>query len=375
MARLNRYVNRVGYYVTNVFADGSRIKKVTYQVHSRAEGILESYGLRSGDEIPPKLFFNLVRDKMLYTHGGGPGDESRDSETSARPVRYIGEGRKRQIPLDITPEVLTDQGELISFGAFVTKFGGAEGYDLDTLRRAYSAKQKQFDRSRPATRHEPERPRPGDYGEPQQPPRGEIIISDPAANTPILLSERFERALIYATVIHAGQLRKATNTPYISHLLGVASSALEFGASESEAIGALLHDAGEDAGGAGRIQDIRIRFGEEVAAIVEGCTDTVQTPKPPWRKRKEDYIAHLGSADLSTLLVSASDKLHNARSILRDLRQHGDEVWSRFNGGKDGSLWYYRALVSEFRKHRDSNSELIDELDRVVSEIEKLTHR
>jgi len=177
------------------------------------------------------------------------------------------------------------------------------------------------------------------------------------------LSQKFEGALVYASVVHAGQIRKATGIPYIAHLLGVASIAFEYGADENEAIGALLHDAAEDAGGAARIDDIRVRFGEKVATIVEGCTDTLETPKPPWRERKE--------TDASTRLVSAADKLFNVRSILRELRQRGDAVWARFSGGKKDRLWYYRALVIAFRQHGD-HSDLIDELDRVVNEIEKL---
>lgn len=186
------------------------------------------------------------------------------------------------------------------------------------------------------------------------------------------LSDRFDKALVYATLIHAGQFRKETGVPYIAHLLGVASIALEYGATEDEAIAALLHDAGEDAGGVGRIEDIRTRFGDKVARIVEGCTDAVTVPKPPWRERKEKYIAHLKSADASTILVSASDKVHNARAILRDLRRHGDKVFNRFTGKKEGTLWYYRALVIAFREHSD-HTDLIDELDRVVTEIEKLS--
>jgi GTP pyrophosphokinase len=185
------------------------------------------------------------------------------------------------------------------------------------------------------------------------------------------LSRKFEEALVYASVVHGGQTRKATGIPYIAHLLGVASIAFEYGADEDEGIGALLHDTAEDAGGAARIEDIRVRFGEKVATIVEGCTDTLETPKPPWRERKEKYLAHLKETDASTRLVSASDKLFNVRSILRELRQRGDAVWARFSGGKKDRLWYYRALVIAFRQHGD-HSDLIDELDRVVSEIEKL---
>jgi (p)ppGpp synthase/HD superfamily hydrolase len=186
-------------------------------------------------------------------------------------------------------------------------------------------------------------------------------------------SDRFDRALAYAAVIHAGQVRKTNNVPYIAHLLGVASIALEYGADEDEAIAALLHDAGEDAGGEGRIADIRVRFGDKVAKIVEGCTDSLTIPKPEWRERKEKYIAHLESADAPTILVSAADKLYNTRAILRDLRREGDGVFDRFKGKKEGTLWYYRALVTAFRKHGEN--ELIDELDRVVTEVERLSRR
>ncbi len=184
------------------------------------------------------------------------------------------------------------------------------------------------------------------------------------------LSPRFDQALQYAVLIHAGQNRKGTSIPYISHLLGVVSIALEYGANEDEAIGALLHDAGEDAGGHGRIEDIRQRFGDAVADIVQGCTDSETIPKPPWQKRKEDYIAHVAGASASVRLVSAADKLHNARAILRDFRQFGHALWSRFNGGKDGTLWYYRALVKVFQQA--GTNDLVAELDRGVTEIENL---
>jgi len=182
------------------------------------------------------------------------------------------------------------------------------------------------------------------------------------------LNSRFEEALQYAVVAHAGQMRKGSGVPYIAHLLGVASIALEYGANEDEAIGALLHDAAEDAGGRGRLEDIRQKFGDAVAAIVEGCTDTFETPKPEWRKRKEDYIAHIATASPSVRLVSAADKLHNARAILRDYRRVGEALWPRFNGGRDGTLWYYRALVTAFRAA--GTNELMEELGRVVGEVE-----
>ena len=184
------------------------------------------------------------------------------------------------------------------------------------------------------------------------------------------LSRRFEKALIYATRIHGSQFRKKTRIPYIAHILGVTAIAMEYGANETEAIGALLHDAVEDCGGAKRLHDIERRFGRAVAKIVEGCTDTDQTPKPPWKERKRAYIAHLRTASKSTRLVSAADKLHNARAILSDLRTEGLKVFDRFNGKKKGTFWYYRSLVAAFARH--GKTELIKELDRTVREIERL---
>ena len=187
---------------------------------------------------------------------------------------------------------------------------------------------------------------------------------------PMKLSERFTDALTYATQLHANQTRKGGGVPYISHLLGVASIALEYGANEDEAIAALLHDAIEDQGGAPTREEIRRRFGDTVTEIVDGCTDSDTTPKPPWRQRKEAYIAHIPTASASVLLVSAADKLYNARSVLKDYRLIGDAVWERFQGGKNGSLWYYRAIVDAFRS--TGSSPLFDELERVVSELERL---
>jgi GTP pyrophosphokinase len=187
---------------------------------------------------------------------------------------------------------------------------------------------------------------------------------------PQLLTERYADALQLAWRLHARQLRKGTTIPYVSHLIAVSGIALEHGADEDEAIAALLHDAVEDAGGLPTLAMIRDRFGVVVADIVEGCTDASVEPKPPWRARKEAYLAHLASASPSVRLVSASDKLHNARTILADLRVHGPAVWGRFTAGLDGSLWYYRGLVQAFEAH--GRTPLVDELDRTVSGIEAL---
>ena len=186
------------------------------------------------------------------------------------------------------------------------------------------------------------------------------------------LSEKFEEALVYATQAHGNQMRKKTGIPFVAHILGVTAIALEYGASETEAISALLHDTVEDCGGADRLRDIRKKFGDDVAGIVDGCTDTYETPKPPWLERKRAYIEHLKDSDSSTRLVTASDKLHNTRAILAELRRHGTDVFDRFGGKKDGTLWYYRTLVTAFREH-GNRTDLIGELDRVVTEIEKLT--
>jgi (p)ppGpp synthase/HD superfamily hydrolase len=185
-----------------------------------------------------------------------------------------------------------------------------------------------------------------------------------------ILGQRFDDALTFAAKLHARQIRKGSGVPYIAYLMGVASIALEYGADEDEAIAALLHDAIEDQGGAEAGEEIRKRFGDRVAAIVEGCTDADVKPKPPWRQRKEAYIAHIKDASPSVQLVSCSDKLHNARVILKDYRIHGDELWERFKGGKDGTLWYYRSLADTFQAVYPGP--LVEELERVVREIEKL---
>lgn len=180
--------------------------------------------------------------------------------------------------------------------------------------------------------------------------------------------ERFEEALRYAARLHRAQMRKGTNIPYVTHLLAVAAIVGENGGTEDEVIAALLHDAVEDQGGAATREEIRRRFGDSVATIVDGTSDTDVIPKPPWPERKRNYVAHISSASRSVRLVSAADKLHNARSILRDLRAEGEAAWRRFSAGKEDQLWYYRALVDAFRE-ADGLEELVDELDQVVGEI------
>ncbi|MBI4658076.1 MAG: HD domain-containing protein [Verrucomicrobia bacterium] len=189
----------------------------------------------------------------------------------------------------------------------------------------------------------------------------------------LTLSPQFEAALVYANQIHSGQVRRKTAMPFMAHLMGVASIVLEFGGTELEAIAALLHDAVEDAGGPSRLADIRQRFGAEVAEIVAGCTDSNVFPRPPWRERKETYLEHLPAASTSVRLVSAADKLHNARALLRIYRAGGDSIFERYSGGKSGTLWYYRALVAAFEAA--APHPLTEELNRVVTEIEVLARR
>ena len=165
-----------------------------------------------------------------------------------------------------------------------------------------------------------------------------------------MFSERFARALAYAERLHARQRRKATNKPYIGHLMGVTSIVIAYGGDEEMAIAALMHDAVEDQGGEKRLREIRRKFGKRVAHIVDGCTDSYTEPKPPWLARKQEYIARVAGEDGDTRFVSAADKLSNVRDILQDLRVEGDAAFERFQGKKEGTLWYYRALVGEFRK-------------------------
>jgi (p)ppGpp synthase/HD superfamily hydrolase len=165
-----------------------------------------------------------------------------------------------------------------------------------------------------------------------------------------MLTSRFSQALVYAADAHKDQTRKGTNVPYVAHVLAVAALALENGATEDEAIAALLHDTAEDCGGEARLRDVRERFGATVADIVWGCSDTMETPKPPWRERKEAYLHRLDAESPSVLLVSACDKLHNVRSLLVSIRNDGEAAWARFKGGKAGTLWYYRAALATLKR-------------------------
>ncbi len=185
-----------------------------------------------------------------------------------------------------------------------------------------------------------------------------------------MLGPRFPEALVYAERLHHGQCRKGTEVPYVSHLLAVAALVLESGGSEDEAIAALLHDALEDCPGLTSSEDIARRFGPDVAATVEACSDTTVHPKPPWRERKKAYLKHLHEeATASALRVTAADKLHNTAAMVRDYRREGEALWQRFNAGPEDQLWYLRE-VADVLSERDAP--LAADVGQVVQELEAL---
>ncbi len=190
----------------------------------------------------------------------------------------------------------------------------------------------------------------------------------------IMLTDRFASALVYAHQLHINQVRKGSNIPYISHLLSVAALVLEDGGDEDEAIAALLHDAVEDCGGTPILTEIRTRFGERVAHLVAHCTESETIPKPPWKARKQRYLEQLKTGDASVYRIAIADKLHNARSTLKDYRRQGDTVWQKFKGGKVGTLWFYRSILAiqppiEQEESRAGSSQLTEELQRIVVEL------
>lgn len=183
------------------------------------------------------------------------------------------------------------------------------------------------------------------------------------------LGPRLQQAFRYAAEKHAGQTRKQTAVPYLSHLLAAASLVLEAGGDEDLTIAALLHDVVEDCGGMPRLREIRRKFGPRVAKVVEGCTDSFRDPKPPWLERKKAYLRNLKNEDSETRLVSACDKLHNVRTLLTDYREQGESVWERFQGKREGTLWYYRAISDEFR--RRGPNRITREVEIAVEELER----
>jgi GTP pyrophosphokinase len=188
---------------------------------------------------------------------------------------------------------------------------------------------------------------------------------------PPTLTERYQQALEYTFQLHSHQTRKGNETPYLAHLLSVSALVLENGGDEDQAIAALLHDAVEDQGGVETLNVIEQRFGPNVARIVDGCTDAYAHPKPPWRERKTAYLSNLKTSDKAILLVSLADKVHNAKSILNDLQSGQENVWEKFNGGKDGTLWYYSSLADIF--DQSPFIHLKKELRTIVDEIQNIS--
>lgn len=177
-------------------------------------------------------------------------------------------------------------------------------------------------------------------------------------------------ALAFAEQIHRGQIRKKTQAPVLSHLLAVTSLVLEAGGDEDEAIAALLHDGPEDCAGSETLEEIRHRFGDRVARIVEGCTDSLEVPPPAWFERKRSYLQHLPRADESTLLVSLADKVHNVRSLVTQHRSIGDRLWDRFSTTPEQTLWYYGSLLKVFRLIESARCALlVEELSLAVEEL------
>lgn len=189
----------------------------------------------------------------------------------------------------------------------------------------------------------------------------------------VVVGDRFVAAMAEAVKLHARQARKGSRVPYVSHLLAVAGLVLEHGGDEDQAIAALLHDGPEDQGGEATLAAIREQFGPRVGAIVAACSDTFETPKPPWRARKEAYIADLDAKGTDVWPVTLADKVHNARTIVSDLRAHGPETLDRFNGGRDGTVWYYGTLAE--RLSRLADGPLADELVALATEMRALAER
>ncbi len=172
---------------------------------------------------------------------------------------------------------------------------------------------------------------------------------------PVIITNRYQEALQFAYELHHQQTRKGSSIPYLSHLEGVASIVWKNGGTETEAIAALLHDAAEDQGGLATLKRIESKFGKEVAQIVADCSDTFEEKKPDWLTRKQNYINSLPNHSPSTLLVSAADKLDNIRDINREYDEVGEELWSKFTGTKEQTIWYYRSLAEIYVKHGPKN--------------------
>ena len=195
---------------------------------------------------------------------------------------------------------------------------------------------------------------------------------------PTQLTDRFLRAFSKAFTLHGEQLRKSSQTPYIAHLLSVTALVFENGGSEDQAIAALLHDAVEDAGGIDTLNEIREEFGDSIANLVDGCTDSYTQPKADWKPRKVAYLEKIENASDDIKLISLADKVHNARSILLDLHLAGETTWDKFKGKKTGTLWYYQSLAKIFDDApypslKNELRNLVDEIHILANLMENVT--
>ena len=175
-----------------------------------------------------------------------------------------------------------------------------------------------------------------------------------------MISNRFAQAVEFATKLHDGQVRKGTSIPYISHPIAVASLVMEHGGTEDETIAALLHDVVEDCGGQPVLNEVRKLFGDNVATIVDGCTETHIRPKPPWIERKKKYISHMKTASPSVRLVACADKIHNIRSLIADYRQVGESVWERFRANKKETVWFYNEVLQSLKDSGENRPIILD---------------
>ncbi|MGA2634991.1 MAG: HD domain-containing protein [Terracidiphilus sp.] len=198
-------------------------------------------------------------------------------------------------------------------------------------------------------------------------------------NEELHLSSRFTSAIDYARHIHI-ERRKGTGIPYMAHLLGVAALVMGesghagFPVTEDMVIAALLHDAVEDHGGSLRLRDIEHNFGSNVARMVEGLSDSLaedSSSKQSWQKRKQGYLQRLRQEPADVRLISAADKLYNARAILEDYRKIGPKVWDRFKRGRQEQIWYFDELLATFKS--SAANRIVEELERVVNELRHIT--
>lgn len=185
-----------------------------------------------------------------------------------------------------------------------------------------------------------------------------------------LLTARFDEALAFTSQVHRLQNRKGGAVPYIAHLLAVTALVLEYGGDEDTAIAALLHDTVEDQGGLPMLERVRAAFGARIAAIVMEVSDNEGDPKPPWQQRKQDFIDSIPRLSPEARLIALADKLHNVRSTIAEFRRVGEIVWTRFQGRRDGTLWYYREVLSALQSNLQITDEpLLQELTRAITEL------